>query len=289
MPVFDLTFVRDFPNRAIRRLLEHPANLRDLLTTAVPQLADGFDCPRASLVPPVFPLDDWRYRESDLLFLIPYRTGKGTRPVLVCVLIEHQSEADPRMPLRVLLYTVLFWQREWKTWEERPAPRPPLRLTPVLPIVFHTGPRPWRAARSLGELLAGPDAFRVFAPQYQPLFWDLAEQSPQALLESAAAWLEALAVIRAKSAEREEFLHVMEQVVQRLSGLARRDQVRWDGLIWFVLAWAMHYRPQEEHNDLIARAQAAVMEVKRRKEIRTVGQTIAEWLQMKGRQEGRQE
>ncbi|MCI0463288.1 MAG: hypothetical protein L0Z62_40595 [Gemmataceae bacterium] len=50
-------------------------------------------------------------------------------------------------------------------------------------------------------------------PLYQPLFWDLAEQSPEALLASAAEWLQTLAVIRAEGEEREEFFRVMGQVV----------------------------------------------------------------------------
>jgi hypothetical protein len=94
MTDFDLTLLHDFPDRAIRQELQHPGNLRDFLHAALPQFADGFDCEQAQLQPPVFPLDDWRYRESDLLFVIPYRTGKGRRRVLVCVLIEHLCGAS---------------------------------------------------------------------------------------------------------------------------------------------------------------------------------------------------
>ena len=216
MTPLDRTLLHDFPDRAIRRQLQDPGNLRDLLTAVVPALASKFDFAQAELQPPVFPLDDWRYRESDLLFLIPYRLGKGRRKVLVCVLIEHQSTADARMPLRVLLYTVLFWEREWKQWEEQSAPRPAFQLTPVLPIVFHTGPRPWKAPRTVAELMAGPEEFRPFAPVYQLLFWDLAEQTPEALLASAAEWLQSLAVIRAEGVERDVEEHDDADREQRL-------------------------------------------------------------------------
>jgi hypothetical protein len=289
MTPFDPTLLHDFPDRAIRRRLEEPGNLADLLGAVVPLLAPNFECDRAELQPPAFPLDDWRYRESDLLFLIPYRTGKGRRKVLVCVLIEHQSAPDPRMSLRVLLYTVLFWEREWKAWEELRPPRPAFRLTPVLPIVFHTGPRPWNAARTLAELLRGPEAFRAFVPHYGPLFWDLAEQSPEALLASAAEWLQTLAVIRAEGAERDEFFRVMRQVLERLRGLAGRQEVRWQGLVWFVLAWALQRRPPEEREALIALARDAQENATRQAEVQTMGQTIADVLKEEGRQEGRRE
>ena len=85
MSPMDPTLLHDFPDRAIRQLLENPGNLRELLVAAVPDLAPGFDCDRAELQPPAFPLDDWRYRESDLLFLIPYRTGNVALEIAVTV------------------------------------------------------------------------------------------------------------------------------------------------------------------------------------------------------------
>src|SRR6187397_1069285 len=114
MSFFDDPPLHDFPDRAIRRLLEHPHNLRDLITAVVPDLAAHFDFERVEVLPTRFLLDDWRRRESDLLFRIPYAadtSAAADEPVLGCVLIEHQSEPDPRMPLRTLLYVVLYWER----------------------------------------------------------------------------------------------------------------------------------------------------------------------------------
>src|SRR5258708_3860394 len=111
MPPEDDSPLHDFPDRAIRQALQQPGNLRDLLNAVVPDLAPGFDCERAELLDREFPLDDWRRRESDLLFRIPYRTGDGERFALVCVLIEHQSAPDPAMPLRMLIFAVLYWER----------------------------------------------------------------------------------------------------------------------------------------------------------------------------------
>jgi len=49
-------------------------------------------------------LPDWRERECDLFFKLPYRTAEMARSILLCLLLEHQSVADPVMPLRLLLY-----------------------------------------------------------------------------------------------------------------------------------------------------------------------------------------
>src|SRR5271157_1949939 len=124
---------RDLPDRAIRQALHHPANLRAFLHQCVPALADGFDCHRCRLLDREFPLDDWRRREADLPFEVPYRLGDQELWALVYVLLEHQSAEDPAMPLRLLLFVALYWERQWKAWTERAAPKTALQLSPVLP------------------------------------------------------------------------------------------------------------------------------------------------------------
>jgi hypothetical protein len=213
--------LHDFADRSIREQLQNPANLRDLLRDVVPHLVDGFDFAKSEFLKPQFPLEGWRYRESDLLFRVPYRAAEGEMPVLVCVLIEHQSRPDPRMPLRTLLYAVLYWEREWKEWEKSKPPRPPFQLSPVLPIVFHTGPGPWNSNRRLTDLLARPELFHAFAPQWEPFFWDLAERSPETLLRAAGEWLQALAVVRAEREPSDAFMQVLSGVLQQLQDLHR--------------------------------------------------------------------
>ena len=92
--MFDDLPLRDFPDRAIRELLLHPEHLRSVLRQVVPAHAERFDCERREPLDREFPLDDWRRRQSDLLFLVPYRADAGEMWTLVCVLIEHQSAAD---------------------------------------------------------------------------------------------------------------------------------------------------------------------------------------------------
>src|SRR5438132_12985475 len=90
MTVADEPPLRDLPDRAVRKALQSPDNLRTFLRQAVPDLADGFDCARARLLERDLPLEDWRRREADLPFEIPYRSGDAEVWALVLVLIEHQ-------------------------------------------------------------------------------------------------------------------------------------------------------------------------------------------------------
>src|SRR5712691_8157260 len=109
MPATNAPPPRDLPDRVIRESLNHPANLRAFLGQAVPDLAGGFDCDRARLLDRDFPLDDWRRREADLPFEIPYRAGAAELWALVILLIEHQSDTDPLLPLRLLYFAVTYW------------------------------------------------------------------------------------------------------------------------------------------------------------------------------------
>jgi predicted transposase YdaD len=274
MPLFDDPPLHDFPDRAIRRLLEDPRNLRDLLMDVAPDLASRFDFSTVEPADRSFLMEDWRRREADLLFRIPFQEGESERPALVCVLVEHQSAPDPRMPLRMLLYAVLYWEREWKAWEDHHEPGEPLSLSPILPVVFHTGADPWRTHRDLAELITGPEALRAFVPNWQPLFWDLAERSPEALLDSAEVWLRALAVVRAEEAEDAPFELIYGQVFKRFEELIGRQEVRRQDLIWFVISWALRRRPGSERERLLAIAIECQTSAKRKREIEAMAKTI---------------
>jgi hypothetical protein len=277
MSLFDDPPRHDFPDRAIRRLLEDPHNLRDLLAAVLPDMVDRFDFDHVQAVGREFVLDDWRRRESDLLFRLPWRAASGLEgvpPALVCVLIEHQSAPDPRMPLRILLYAVLYWEQEWRAWEAEHARGEPLRLSPVVPVVFHTGGEPWRTHRTLAALIGGPEELERFAPRWEPLFWDLAERSPEDLIAAAGELLAALAVVRAEREAAASFREVFGRVLQRLEGVSERERMRWHDLLWFLLSWGLRRRPQEERAGLLEAAESSQTDMARREEVRKMSETV---------------
>src|ERR1044071_1007284 len=79
---------------------------------------------------------------SDLVFSARLRTEAGE---LVHVLLEHQSTADPAMPLRALTYRTRVWNRSRKD-------RPDAWLPPVLAVLGSHAPGGWTTSRSLDEL-----------------------------------------------------------------------------------------------------------------------------------------
>jgi hypothetical protein len=276
----------DLPDRMIRQALRHPANLRAFLRQTVPALADGFDCDRRRLLDREFPVDDWRRREADLPFEVPYRVGAAELWALVYVLIEHQSAEDPAMPLRLLYFVVLYWERQWREWASRPGRREPLRLSPVLPLVLYTGPGAWKDNRTLHDLLGEPAEFHGFVPQWAPLFWELGQHDANDLLASGDEWQQVLAVLRATGEPRPVFERVYAEALQRLGRLASQDEPRWYDLLRTVLSWSLWRRRREEHAALRAAAVAAQADAKHQQEVGVMADTIAESIWKEGWTQG---
>ena len=274
MAARELESLHSFPDRAIRESLRHPDNLRELVEVVAPDLAAGFDFARAEALDREFPLDDWRRRESDLLFRVPYRRQGTDEPALVCVLIEHQTAPDVRMPLRLLVYTVLYWERLWKAWEDSPTPRGPLRLSPVVPIVFHTGPTSWGSERQLLDLIDATEEFAEFVPRWRTLFCDLAEWTPEALLGMAGSFLKALAIVRAERSDSATFRRVFEEVARQLEELHDRDKMRWYELLRLVLSWGLYRRAATEKDDLVAAARDSQRNAEDRLEVETMSDVL---------------
>ncbi len=115
--------------------------------------------------------------ESDLLFTARLRTGD---PVLLYVLLEHQSKVDPWMALRMLRYVVRLLER-WR--QEHPDSTV---LPPVIPLVMYHGPQgAWAAPRRVEELFGLPEKnrtqWRALVPSFEYLLDDLTAEREEAL------------------------------------------------------------------------------------------------------------
>lgn len=268
---------REIPDRMIRRSLENPANLRDFLRFAVPQLADGFDFAGLEPLGREFFSDDWRLREADLLFEIPYRAEGVTTPALVCLMLEHQSDSDPLVPLRTLVTVAGYWEKCWRQWAELKRPRPEFRLPPVLPIVLYTADRPWGSNKSIRDLLGEPAAFHPHAPTWTPIFWNLADVSPESLL-AGGAWMQFLAIMRVSDVDAEAFVPIFREAMRHLSPM--EEHVRWSELLRMVIQYSLWRRSAEERDELVRIA--AEEHPSQREEVGAMAQTAAEELMARG-------
>jgi hypothetical protein len=152
--------IRQFPENGLKLLLHDPHNVRDLLRLAGTDLVDEIAFERMAVDPTTYVGRDYRHVESDLVLTAPFGARKGGRPtraVTLYILIEHQSEPDRLMVLRLLDYMVQIWKAQVRDWGQEHRSLAGVRLRPVLPVVFYTGTRAWGA-------LAGSTHFKSFRP-----------------------------------------------------------------------------------------------------------------------------
>ena len=185
----------------------------------------------------------------------------------------------------------MFWENEWKQWESSSPKTGPLELTPVFPVVFHTGLTRWISNRTLAELIRGPEELRQLAPQWPIRFWDLADRTSEELLAAPSPWLNALAVVRATREESDRFRSVFAAAVERLAGLATQQRMRWRDLMWMLISWAIRRRPRPEREGLVEVALEYQPDTNSQNEVQTMsttlGQTLEEWAEQRGIEQGR--
>jgi hypothetical protein len=79
----------------------------------------------------------------------------------------------------------------------------------------------------------------------------LADRTTEDLLAANGPWLNALAVVRATGDDAAGFHRVFAAAVERLTGLATRERMRWRDLMWMLISWALRRRPRPERAGLV--------------------------------------
>jgi hypothetical protein len=153
-------------------------------------------------------------------------------------------------------------------------------LTPVIPIVFHTGSSEWSSNRRLADLFEGPEALRAFAPEWPVMYWDLAARTPEELLASDGPFTQFLAIVRAENADTERFRQVFMELAERLEPVAGQDKMRWQDLLWLMLSWVLQRRPDDE-GEALSRALAEKQhDLALREEVQTMSEATKQtWVQ----------
>lgn len=139
----------------------------------------------------------------------------------------------------------------------------------------------------MADLLTEPKVFHAFAPKWEPIFWNLADYTPEQLLHSGAPWLEMLSVLRVERAEAEVFQSVFAEAAKRLAALQGHEQVRGFNCLRVICTYASWRRPSAEGKTLEDIALKA--NPTRKEEVRQMFQSIADELIERGRIEGRAE
>lgn len=143
-----------------RAFFAHRRMVQDLLREIVgEQWVERIDLDSGERVDGSYVTPKHEHRESDLVW--KFRRKDGAEPVYVYILMEFQSRPDPSMPVRVMGYISLFYQRllagkPAAFWRNLPL---------VIPVVVYNGWEPWNVAREIGALI---DVLDPSAEIYRP-------------------------------------------------------------------------------------------------------------------------
>jgi predicted transposase YdaD len=280
--------IRHFRENGLKLLLEQPGNARDLMALSGTPLLGRLDFAHMRVDPTSYIAADYRHLSSDLVLQVPFRTGKGRRTLTLYILIEHQSEPDPLMRLRVLDYVAQIYKRQVRDWQAR---HPSLRgflFDPVLPVVLYTGTSSWPRLPRLAELVRQGEELGGVIPEIEPLYVNLPEITA-ATLESSGPLGWVLELIQQRRASVEEFRSLVGRVVGHLEGMPGRERQRWLELLSYIRALLYHDREDSEQEELRDVIMASVRTDTHRREVEKMIRSGADALREEGRQEGRQE
>ena len=232
---------------------------------------------------------DYRHLTSDLVVTIPLRRRGRRDTVTLYILIEHQSEPDALMILRVLEYLVQIYRAQLRDWEQQHGSRAGFRLQPVLAVVLYTGTGAWESLGRLSDLVEGGELFPEATPEFRPLFvslpatavgrsgvggrrFRLGAGTDPAAARTAGGVRGSGCPCRASS-----------------GGIAGQRALRWLELLSYVLAIIYHDRLAPEREGLKDLVVASVRTDERRREVEAMVRTGADVLREEGRKEGRRE
>jgi hypothetical protein len=291
VPVRIRELVRHFPENGMKLMLKNPKNVRDLLLLTGAKMAGLIDYDHMTPVQTSFVQRDYRHVESDVVLRAPLRQKKSKRPrreVMIYVLIEHQSEPDRLMPLRLLEYVVQIFRWQEREWSLHHRSFTNLRFQPVLPVVFYTGTRAWENIGRLVDLIEMGAEFGAVTPALDPLFMNLEAIGPRSLEEGGFfGWV--LRLVQERRARPDEFKKLVEQVVSHLENLPQDDRLRWLELLSYIIALIYHERDPSEHGGLRETIETSVHTDEYRQEVSRMGRTIADELREEGLKRGRKE
>lgn len=270
-----------------RRVFSVPRHAAGLLRIALPpelQALLDLDPARVSVRDPTHVGPRLRGTASDVVLQVPRRNPldePDAPPALVIFALEHQRRDERFMALRLHTYAARLWER-WL--REHPKAR---YLPPIVPVLIHTGRRPWRSPTRLSALIDLPPApldalMRPFLPEYGCVLLDLAEGgvTREWLRGRAVEPVSATALEILQAGERPEAATLFAEWLERLAPL--RDEPGGASTLAAFLCYLLYVSPipdariVDAGEDLPGPASEEFM-------------TAAQQMMARARQEGRQE
>ncbi len=278
--------IRNFPENGMKRLLEDPGNVCDLLALTGRNLENDVDLERSVSVKETFVKRSYQHTAADVVLRAPLVAERaGKRNLWIYILIEHQSRPEVAMPLRLLEYVLEVYRFQEREWKQGRGLHVRFCLEPVLPVVFYTGTRRWDEVGTLVDLVTLGERFQNEIPVLHPLFLNLPALNP-AVLESEGGffgWV--LRLVQARKSRPGVFRRLLGRIVRHLDTIPEADRFRWEAFLEYIHALVYHERHLAEQPRLQREIEASVAKDTHRLEVCRMVKTIAEDLMDRGRLE----
>jgi hypothetical protein len=280
---------RRFPENGMKLLLEHRLNVQDLLQLTDSPLIPAIDFAGMRRVGTTFVQRDYRHIECDVVLTAPFRppgASRGSKRLLVYVLLEHQSLPEEVMILRVLEYVVQIYKYQEREWLRRHGSGGGMRLSPVLPVVFYTGTRRWDELGSLSDLVELGELFGPLVPTLKPLFINLSELSEERLVAVGGFFGRLLHVVQQREAPVATFAGLLREEVDALEAMCPQQKARWLELLSYLWALVYHERSAAERPSLQEKIEGSLAAQLPPGEVNKMAKTYADVLREEGKKEG---
>ena len=162
----------------------------------------------------------------DMVYRIPYKDSE--KYLDLYILFEHKSHSDAYTVLQLYFYSVQIYLMRYKKHRETPnAGR--FFLPEIIPVIYHTGNRPFRAAKNINEFfqdMAGKNKAKL---NFEARIRDLAI-IPTEELELKPNELEFGIVERLMQGIHKDDIYQRVQSMQEPLGRLAQDKANWDFL-----------------------------------------------------------
>lgn len=139
-------------DKLIKKLLSKPSTAKDILNLYLPEnVRSLIDLNKLELQRDAFIDDKHRAFAADLLFKTTFAQEEG----YLWILLEHQRQDDPWLPVRIFVYMGLIWDHIRRSSKGKKE-----KIPLVYPLVIFNGERPYSHSLKLEDMIE-PEASKA--------------------------------------------------------------------------------------------------------------------------------
>jgi predicted transposase YdaD len=208
-------------DHSYKLLFSHPEMVRDLLLGFVHEAwVSELDFSTLERVNTSYISEDLRRREDDIIWRVRRSDDQADGWLYIYLLMEFQSQPDPWMAMRMLVYVGLLYQELIKGKHFTKSGK----LPPVFPLVLYNGEQAWKAAEHTAEMIEPlPGGLVDYRPDLRYLLIDESRYAGQPLPSSENL---AAALFHLENSQAPEELQAMVKILAQWLYAPEQAQIR---------------------------------------------------------------